>query len=448
VTDSQSSGGQFLAATGLTKYLRVGLLSGGFRGLSGRFESFGPLASLLPLPEAVPTDLPETHLASVGALEFDLTPLKAFLDRAGRQPPPYRASLVLRPLRVFRAQEFMSNLSPPVTVPPMTTVAVLDMAREQKDLTIRYSDFPQFTLGRPSFDQVQMLIRQAPAGRRAQVPTNLRQPAAPLKLDVTDAIRSGLAEPSPRAGFTIASELNGTEVLFADSALSLPSSGIIAPQLVVEFDRAPSVPPSARLVVSTTRLPFDRLRLGSRDVQVVTVSNMGRETADVTARFSQFANVDSLLNPSVSGFSILPAPGEAATVFAPFSTQIERGRQFSFAVAFDPEREVSVEETLSLLDTSDPANPVRFAEIRLSGLGAIDRTLDESVPVIRAPIELPPNLSGSFVRATGGAFWRELSQSLTWLLSELWLLAPVGFLAVRGVRRRCRRRSAVSHQPG
>jgi hypothetical protein len=439
VPNSQTSGGQFLAATALTEYLRVGLLGGGFRSLSGRFGSFGPLTSLLPLPQVPPIDTKETHLASVGAVEFDLTPLKAFLDQAGRRPPPYRASLILRPLRVFQIQEFLSNLSPPVTIPPMTTVAILDMAREQKDLIIRYSDLPQFAVGRTSFDQMQMMIRQAPQGRRAQVPTDLKQPAAPLRLDVTEAIRSALNEPSPLAGFVIASELNGTQVLLADSALSLPGSGIIAPQLVVEFDRAPSVPPTAQLVVSTTRLNFDRLRLGSRDVQLVTISNMGTEIANVTVRFSQVAHVDSLVNRGFSGFSLLPAPGEAATVALPFSTQIEPGHQFSFAVAYDPLDEVSVEETLSLLDVTDPANPVQFAEIRLSGLGAIDHNLDDSVLPIRAPIELPPNLSEGFVGVTGGGFWRELRSGLNWLLNNLWLLGPVGLFATRSVRRRSRR---------
>jgi hypothetical protein len=194
-----------------------------------------------------------------------------------------------------------------------------------------------------------------------------------LSFNVSDAIPRALEGESREAsvGFILASELNGTSVVFADSSWAVPGANdILAPHLVLEVLHLPSAQ-GPQLVVSTTRIPFDRLRIESRDLLLVTISNIG----------SQAGRVEVYM-PARS-YALRPASGAQLNLDGNNRATIPAGGHLTFGVTFQPMEAGLQEAQLLILDRMSPPGRV-VSRIELAGVGVPDET--GGVPPIVAPI--------------------------------------------------------------
>jgi hypothetical protein len=244
-----------------------------------------------------------------------------------------------------------------------------------------------------------------------------------LSIDVSDAILQALEGENPEAaaGFILASELNGTSVVFADSSWAVPGAQeILAPHLVLEvLDLPPARGP--QLVVSTTRIPFDQLRTGSRDLLLVTISNLGSEAGQM-----------EVYMPARS-YALRPAPGAQLNLDGNNRATIPAGGHLTFGVTFQPMEAGPEEAQMLILNTTTPPGRA-VGRIELDGLGVPDET--GGVPAIVAPI-VP---SEEFLPQLSSATPMNKVAGMLWLLGSLLLVGLLTFTRVRPSRRRARSR--------
>jgi hypothetical protein len=368
-------------------------------------------------------------MGAVGAVTFDLTSVKAFLQSARLTPTTVRASLRVTPIRALTAKDaepFVTGVSPAPPTRTSTAVALLDMP-SAPIRTISIADFPGLAdlsgAARSSLDELEQAIAQAPAHRKASVPLGSSANLSQLNFDVSDALQRELQGQSPVAsvGFLLASELNATSVIFADSSWAVPGAReILAPHLVLELPgfRPANMP---QFVVSTTSILFDRLRVESRDLLLVTVSNVGGRSGKVQVNL-----------PGGNAFALMPAPGAQLHLDNTNSATVPAGSHLTFGVAFQPRVAGSDPESVTLPILDATTNRRReVGRILLDGLGVPDES--SGVPPIVAPI-VPPE---EFI-ATSSASPMTKAAGMLWLLGSLLL---VGLLTVTRVRSRQRRQN-------
>jgi hypothetical protein len=393
--------------------LRFGLVTGGFQGLQGRLigsdaRTIGP-----------------TDAGAVAGMAFDLTSVKAFLSSQRLNPATVRASLRVTPLRTLTAELFATDLSPAPPARSSTTIALLDTPSAPTQI-IAFADFPGFSgldsPARSNLGDLEQAIAAAPMARKATLPIGSTGSLSPLTFDVSATVQRELQGQSREAsvGFILASELNATGIAFADSSWAVPGAQeILAPHLVLELPgfRAPRDP---TFVVSTTKIPFNWLRQESRDLLLVTVSNLGSREGRV--------RVDL---PRGSSFALLPAPGATLNLDNTNSATIPAGGHLTFGVTFQPRLGVNDpdSQTLPILDTTTSRRR-EVSRIQLDGLGVPDNT-EGQVPAIVAPI-IPQFTLMTFMSQVNPL--NKLA-ALPWLFGSLLLVGLLGFTRLRSRRR-------------
>jgi len=396
--------------------LRFGLVTGGFNGLQGRLigsdvRTIGP-----------------TDIGAVAGLAFDLTSVKAFLQSARLNPATVRASLRVTPLRTGTVELFATELSPALPTRSSTTVALLD-SPSAPTRTVSLADFPGFSgLANPTrshLNDLEQAIAEAPMSRKATLSIGSTGSLSPLTFDVSSAIQSELQGQNREAsvGFILASELNATGIVFADSSWAVPGAQeILAPHLVLELPgfRPPAMP---QFVVSTTKLPFNWLRIESRDLLLVTISNVGSQAGRVMVNLPRLG---------ANSLALMPAPGAELTLDSHNSATIPAGGHLTFGVAFQPRVAGSDPEsqTLQILDTTTRRGR-EVSRIQLEGLGVPDNTGGGVSPIV-APIT--PPFSSLSLRSRVNSLIKPAA--LPWLLGSILM---VGLLTL--TRRKSRRRT-------
>jgi hypothetical protein len=331
-------------------------------------------SSTLPVPPSGDVTLTGLGLGAAGIVEFDLGSLRTALEQLRLNASAVRATLRLTPVRSMNLQDFMST-APAVEIPATTQVAVLDMTQKQKDLIVDPNDFPGFTSPRVSnLQDLISTIRNVRAERRATVRNDLIGLLAPLSFDVTDTLQGDLRNAKASTGFQVVSSLNGAGLIFADSAMQIPGlPEIIAPQLVIEL--AGFTPSSqARLVTSTTRIPYDALGQGSTDMILVTVNNIGTSPGMMAFDLTSGSDVFGLMN--TDGIP-LSTQGSTATIAG--------GERLTFGVTFKPSSEGSYQGELQVTDTTGGKRDV-LNRIALTGSG-LPADFTSEISTITAPVK-------------------------------------------------------------
>lgn len=354
-------------------FQRYGLASGGALNFGGgtQLEDY---SKSLPVPRSSNATINQASFGAVGAIEFDLNSLKAALQQLNIPISSVRATVRLTPIRSLSLFDFLTDISQ-TQIPPSTEVALIEMTQNQKDLAISYKDFAGFTSPRISVvGDLAQSINNARPEQRATVRTDLLGMLAPVSFDVSGTVQRDLQTSAGTTGFQVASELNGTGIVFADSSTNIPGvSEMIAPQLVIELaGYKPSG--SARFVTSTMKIPFDFLAQGFTDMILVTVNNIGANSGTIALDLTSGSNVFGLITPDGRPIG---AQGNTVTIAA--------GDRFTFGVTFKPTEGENFQGELHVTDVTDSKNKIGNS-ITLTG-STLPLVFNTGIPTITAPIK-------------------------------------------------------------
>jgi hypothetical protein len=356
----------------LFNFLRYGLATGGARGLTGhtRLEHF---ADTLPIARSGVFALDEGGFGLAGVAEFDLESLRGALEQLGLSASAVRATLRLTPVR---SADLLDLMTPDQAseAPGTTRVAVFDLGTRRKDMRVDYDDFPGFISPRVGgLDSLAGAVAGAPVGRFAIVRTDPFGMLAPVTFDVSDTVRRDLVGGLSSTGFQVASELNGTGVMFADSSMQVPGlSELVAPQLVIELDGL-TAPADARFVASATRIPYETLAPGWTDMMLVTITNIGASAGSLAVELGDAAGVFGLT--TADGVRLDSETAEAT---------VGPGERVAIGVTFTPVSGRASSAELRLTDTTGGrSEPI--GQVALTGAGS-RQSMSENLPTITAPI--------------------------------------------------------------